>query len=88
MHNYKTSKYFDRILNKILKKNKKLYEQILKKIHEIINSDVEHYKNLRHSMKDSKRAHIGHFVIVFKFDKKNDLILFTDFDHYDNIYKK
>jgi len=39
-------------------------------------------------MKDSKRVHLGHFVLVFQFDKKNNKIKFDDFDHHDNIYKK
>ena len=38
----------------------------LKKINEIINcEDVEHYKNLTYNMKDSKRVHVGHSVLVF-----------------------
>jgi len=37
-------------------------------------------------MKDSKRAHVGHFVLVFQYDKKNNLIRFDDFDHHDKIY--
>lgn len=54
---------------------------------EIRNSaDVEHYKNLQHNLKAFKRAHVGHFVLVFKFDKINNLILFSDFDHHDKIY--
>lgn len=78
-----------KILNKLSKKDKSLYEQVMKKIEEIINSpDVEHYKNLRYDMKDSKRAHIGHFVLVFRYDKENNLILFEDFNHHDNIYKR
>ena len=86
---YRTSKSFDRILDKLQKKNKQLYENLLKKMNEILDiSDVEHYKNLRYSLKDFKRAHIGSFVIIFKYDKQNNIILFTDFDHHDNIYKK
>ena len=61
----------------------------MKKIEEVINSyDVKHYKNLRHNMKDSKRVHIGHFVLVFSYDKPEDFISFEDFDHHDNIYKR
>jgi len=86
---YKTSKEFDRILTKLQKKDKSLYEQVMKKIEEIINSsDIEHYKNLRYNLKEFKRAQIGHFVLAFKFDKTNDIILFSDFDHHDNIYDK
>jgi YafQ family addiction module toxin component len=89
MFNYKTSKNLDRILLKLSKKDKKLYVQIIKKIHEISNSpDIEHYKNLRYDLKEFKRVHIGKFVLVFRFNKKENLIYFTDFDHHDKIYKK
>jgi len=61
----------------------------LKKIDEVIHSEnVEHYKSLRHNMKDSKHVHIGHFVLVFQYKKEENLIDFDDFDHHDNIYKK
>jgi len=86
---YKTSKELDRILIKLQKKDKQLYENLLNKMEEIRDSaDVEHYKNLRYDLKEFKRAHVGHFVLVFKFDKMNNLVLFSDFDHHDNIYKK
>ena len=55
---------------------------------EIINSvNVEHYKNLRHDMKDKKRVHVGHFVLVFRFMKSENKIILDDFDHHDTIYK-
>jgi len=89
MYSYNYSDNLKRILKKLYKKDKSLYEQLLKKIDEIINSyNVENYKNLRYNMKDSKRAHIGHFVLVFQYNKKINMILFDDFDHHDNIYKK
>ncbi|MFH1452086.1 MAG: addiction module toxin RelE [archaeon] len=89
MHKYQTSKNLDRILLKLFKKDKKLYENLIKKIEEIVCSyNLEHYKNLQHSLKDYKRVHIGSFVLVFRYDKLNDLILFADFDHHDNIYQK
>lgn len=87
MYNPRTSKHFDRILKKLLKRNKQLYGQVLNKIIEIVNSDdVEHYKNLKHGMKDRKRVHLGHFVLIFRFDKTNNVIIFEDFDHHDNVY--
>lgn len=88
-YRYRTSKNLDRILEKLFKKDKSTYEQVIKKIGEIITSlDIEHYKNLRYDMKDKKRAHIGHFVLVFKFNKTENLIEFDDFDHHDVIYQK
>lgn len=71
-------------LVKLFKKDKTRYEAVMKKIEEVVNSsDIEHYKNLRYDMKDSKRVHIGHFVLVFNYDKSNDFISFEDYDrHY------
>ena len=88
-HQYKTSKNFDRILDKLQKKDKQLYENLLNKMNEILNSsDIEHYKNLRYDLKEYKRVHVGSFVLVFKYERSSDLICFTDFDHHDFIYKK
>jgi len=86
---YKTSKNFDRILAKLQKKDKQLYENLLNKMNEILSSpDIEHYKNLRYDMKDKKRVHVGHFVLVFKYDAQNNILYFDDFEHHDNIYKR
>lgn len=75
-------------MTRLFKKDSKTRERIIKKINEIINSDVEHYKNLRRDLKDFKRVQIGEKVLVFKFNKNKNLILFEDFDHHDKIYKK
>lgn len=89
MYRHEVIPYLQKILNKLSKKDKSLYEQVLKKIDEVINCyDVEHYKNLRYNMKDKKSVHIGHFVLVFQFLKSESKIKFLDFDHHDNIYKK
>jgi len=88
MYNFDASEHLQKILNKLSKKDKDLYSQILKKIDEVVHSEnVEHYKNLRYNMKDSKRVHIGQFVLIFQYKKEENLILFDDFDHHDNIYK-
>ena len=75
-------------MQKLSKKDKSIYEQLIKKMDEIVNNlDIEHYKNLRYHMKDSKRVHVGSFVLIFQYDKKNDMINFDYFDHHDKIYK-
>lgn len=89
MYNYEIQPSLQKILNKLSKKDKSLYEQIINKIEEIINSgDVEHYKNLKYNMNDRKRVHLGHFVLVFKFLKLDNKIIFVDFNHHDRIYEK
>ena len=89
MYSYENKPLFKKTLKKLFKKDKIMYERIIRKIQGIINSDdVEHYKNLKHDLKDFKRVQIGEKVLVFKFDKKNKTIIFEDFDHHDNIYKE
>jgi len=86
MYQYKIQQNLQKIMLKLYKKDKQTRERIIKKIKEIVNSEnVEHYKNLRHDLSDFKRVQIREKVLVFKFDKKNKLISFEDFDHHDNI---
>ena len=76
-------------LKKIAKKDKTLHEQILNKMNEIGDSyDIEHYKNLKYNLKDSKRVHIGSFVLIFQYDKNRNIIYFDDFDHHDEVYRR
>ena len=87
MYSYEIIPYLQQIFKKLSQKNRALYVRVLNKIEEIINcDDVEHYKNLRHDMNDRKRVHIGHFVLVFNYDKSKEFISFEDYDHHDNIY--
>jgi len=86
--------FFEEILRKklsiVFKKDPRRYKIIMKKIEKIINSDnLDHYKNLRKPLQDFKSVHIDtHFVLIFKYVKKEDAIYFYDFDHHDKIYKK
>ena len=89
MRNFNFSDKLEKILFKLSRKDKQLYEQVLKKVQEVANSyEIEHYKNLKYDMKDCKRIHIGHFVLIFIYNKTNNTISFEDFDHHDEIYKK
>ena len=88
MHNYKLSKRLEKLLPKIYKKDKKLYLQLIRKIDEISNSNnIESYKNLKHNLKGLKRVHLGHFVLIFSYDKTEKIIRFKDFNHHDKVYK-
>jgi len=77
---------------KLKKKDRKRTEILHKKVRQIINlneADIEHFKNLSRGLSDRKRVHIDKsFVLTFKFDREKKFILFLDFDHHDNIYKK
>jgi len=79
-----------KILSKLLKREKRRYDIIMSKMDEILTCEnVEHYKNLRKPLQQFKRVHINsNFVLVFKYNKKIDMVIFYDFDHHDKIYKK
>ena len=88
MYNHLVSDKLRKKLRKISKKDNIFYNNILNKINEIINSEnIDHYKKLKYNMKDSKRVHIGHFVLIFQYDKKSNTILFDNIKHHDFVYK-
>ena len=88
MYRFKISEHLQYILKRLSKKDNLLYERLLAKMNEVIHCyDVEHYKNLRSNMKESKRVHVGHFVLVFQYNKEGNEINFDDFDHHDTVYK-
>jgi YafQ family addiction module toxin component len=87
MYNYQISNQLLKDLVKLSKKNQKVYELVLKKIDEIRYADsIEHYKNLKHGLKELKRVHIGHYVLLFRYDKPTDTIVFESFKHHDKAY--
>lgn len=90
MREFDIEKKLHEILKKLSKKDRLRYEIIWKKINEIINSfGIDHYKNLKTPLQEFKRIHIDKsFVLIFKYDKANDKVIFYDFDHHDKIYKK
>ncbi|MFH0752908.1 MAG: type II toxin-antitoxin system RelE/ParE family toxin [archaeon] len=86
MRDFEFSDPLKKILNKLYKKDRAKYEAIIKKVEDITSSlDLDHYKNLRYNLKDSKRVHIGHFVLIFRVVENK--VYFDDFDHHNNIYK-
>lgn len=88
MHKYKISPTLKKILKRIRKKDGILYEQIMKKIESIIFAkDIQNFKNLRYHLKNYKRVHVGHFVLLFNFDSDLDCIIFKDFSHHNDVYK-
>jgi len=90
MRNFKFEDKLHKIIVKLLKKDKKKYEIILKKVDEIINCfDINHYKNLKSPMSEFKRVHIDNsFVLIFKYDIISNTVIFYDLDHHDKIYLK
>ena len=89
MREFEVEKKLHEVLKKLFKKDKKMYNAVRKKITEIVNSsNAEHYKNLKFPMNEFKRVHVDKsFVLIFKFDKKIDKMMFYDLNHHDKIYR-
>lgn len=75
-------------LDKIYKKDRALYESLMKKIREILN-DPHRYKPLRHDLKGFYRVHIEKsFVLIFVVEENNGVVEFVDLKHHDEIYRR
>ena len=74
--------------DKIYKKDRALYESLMKKIREILN-DPHRYKPLRHDLKGFYRVHIDKsFVLIFAVEENNGVVEFVDLKHHDEIYRR
>ena len=75
-------------LSKIFKKDRSMYDTIMKKIEKILTcDDINHYKNLKKPLQDFKRVHIkSSFVLTFKHIESGDKVVFYNFGHHDDIY--
>ena len=77
----------DRKLKKLVKKNRKQYEIIMKKSEEILKNP-QHYKNLRAPLQHLKRVHVDdHFVLTFYVDENTKTVTLEDFEHHDKVYR-
>lgn len=88
MREFSISDDLEKILVKLKKKDKVMAEAVLKKIEEIVNcEEISHYKNLRGSMQDLRRVHVGSFVLTFTYDPRTHKVEFIDFEHHDTAYR-
>lgn len=74
------------ILQKIKKKDYILYQRIIHKILEI-SKNPELGKPLRNVLKGKRRVHVGSIVLVYLIDKKNETVIFINFEHHDKVYR-
>ena len=87
-YEYRLEKGLISFLNKVHKKDKKLYEAAMKKIEDIVENPY-HYKPLRYDLKGRRRVHIEKsFVLTFRIDEKERTVTFLDLCHHDKVYKK
>ena len=83
MYDYEIKKCIDRKLKKLVKKDKLLYIAIQKKIIQIAENPYLG-KPLKNVLKNKRRAHVGHFVLIYEINENK--IIFLDFEHHDSVY--
>ena len=88
MYNYEIIPSLQRTLNKLWKKDKKMYEMVMNKIEEVIQNP-QHYKPLKFELAGEKRVHImKSFVLKYEVDEQNKKVTFIFFGHHDEAYKR
>ncbi len=73
------------IFRKMWQKDSVRFSQIEKKLLELAENP-ETGKPLKKPLKGFWRLHIGHYVLMYKIDKKNQKITLVDYAHHDEIY--
>ena len=74
---------FDKSINKLKKKDKVLFNQIRKKLLEIIKNPAR-YKPLKNILAGFRRLHFGSFVLIYKIEEMTVKII--SLDHHDKAY--
>jgi len=74
---------FEKSIKKLKKKDKTLFNQIQKKLIDIIQNP-ERYKTLGNVLAGYGRIHFGPFVLVYKIE--NNIVRILSLDHHDKAY--
>lgn len=74
---------FEKSMNKLKKKDKALFQQIQKKLIELVDNP-EHYKPLRNVLAGFRRIHFGSFVLIYTVE--GETVRIISLDHHDRIY--
>lgn len=83
MYQIEFSDEFDRSMQKLKKKDKVLFQQIQKKLIEIVENP-EHFKPLRNVLAGYRRIHFGSFVLIYTLE--GEMIRIISIDHHDKAY--
>ena len=74
---------FDKSIKKLKKKDKAAFEQIQKKLIEIVENP-EHFKPLRNVLAGYRRLHFGSFVLIYAIE--GNAVKIISLDHHDRDY--
>ena len=73
------------IFRKMWQKDSARFGQIEKKLLELAENP-EIGKPLKQPLKGYWRLHIGHYILMYRIDRKNQKILLVDYSHHDEAY--
>ena len=73
------------IFRKMWQKDSARFGQIEKKLREL-TENPEIGKPLKKPLRGFWRLHIGHYVLMYKIDRKNQKITLVDYAHHDEVY--
>ena len=73
------------IFRKMWQKDSARFSQIERKLLELAENP-EIGKPLKQPLKGFWRLHIGHYILMYKIDWKNQKILLVDYSHHDEAY--
>jgi YafQ family addiction module toxin component len=74
---------FEKSMKKLKKKDKVLFEQIQKKLINLVQNP-DHYKPLKNILAGYRRIHFGSFVLIYKIER--DIVRIISLDHHDQSY--
>lgn len=74
---------FESSMKKLKKRDKVLFEQIQKKLIDIVENP-EHFKPLRNVLAGYRRLHFGSFVLIYTIEE--DIVRIISLDHHDKAY--
>jgi len=77
------SSQFEKSMKKLKKKDKKLFEQIQKKLIDLV-LNPDHYKPLKNIFAGYRRIHFGSFVLIYKIE--GDVVRIISLDHHNQSY--
>ena len=77
----------DRTFARMGKKDRKRLEAVAKKVEEILE-DPHRFKPLRAPLQNTRRVHIGPFVLVYEIDEERKVVTLLDFEPHDTVYRR
>ena len=80
--------HFEEIINNLRKKNKSMYNRLMKKIDLVVHNPKTIGHPLRYNLRGMWETHVAnHYVLIYHIDEKNMIIRLVYFDEHDHALK-